>query len=120
MPLRWGIASAGKISHDFVCALTTLSEKDHKVVAVAARSLDSAQKFADLHGISQAYEGYAALAKNPNIGKNLGCLRFLGVTNFSRRRCRIHWSCKYNSSGNRFIDAGTWKTYPMRETTLHE
>lgn len=69
MALRWGIASAGKISHDFVCALSTLPEKEHKVVAVAARSLESAQKFVKLHEIqAKAYAGYEALAKDPNVG----------------------------------------------------
>jgi predicted dehydrogenase len=42
MALRWGICSAGKISHDFVVGLKSLPETEHQVVAVAARSLDSA------------------------------------------------------------------------------
>uniref|UniRef100_A0A336MXB9 Trans-1,2-dihydrobenzene-1,2-diol dehydrogenase n=2 Tax=Culicoides sonorensis TaxID=179676 RepID=A0A336MXB9_CULSO len=66
-PLRWGIASAGKISNDFVCGLSTLPAEDHQVVAVAARDLGSAKKFAELHGIPNAYQGYEALAKDPNI-----------------------------------------------------
>lgn len=70
MPLRWGIVSAGRISHDFACALSTLPVTDHKVIAVAARSLESAKKFAELHDIPQAYEGYEALAKNSDIGKS--------------------------------------------------
>jgi dihydrodiol dehydrogenase / D-xylose 1-dehydrogenase (NADP) len=68
-PLRWGIISAGSISHDFVTALSTLPATDHKVVAVAARGLTSAQKFADVHGISKAYEGYEAIAKDTEIGE---------------------------------------------------
>uniref|UniRef100_A0A182XHT8 Trans-1,2-dihydrobenzene-1,2-diol dehydrogenase n=1 Tax=Anopheles quadriannulatus TaxID=34691 RepID=A0A182XHT8_ANOQN len=66
-PLRWGIASAGKISHDFVNAVGTLPAADHQVVAVAARKLLDAENFATLHGIERAYEGYQALAKDPNI-----------------------------------------------------
>ncbi|XP_063699248.1 trans-1,2-dihydrobenzene-1,2-diol dehydrogenase-like [Culicoides brevitarsis] len=66
-PLRWGIASAGKISHDFCCALSTLPADDHSVVAVAARSLASAQDFAKLHNIPTAYEGYEKLARDPNV-----------------------------------------------------
>lgn len=69
MALRWGIAAAGKISHDFVCGLSTLPAEDHQVVAVAARSLESAEKFAKLHGIPKAYQGYEALAKDPNVGE---------------------------------------------------
>lgn len=42
---RWGIASAGKISFDFVNSLTTLDNKaDHEVVAVAARGQEGADK----------------------------------------------------------------------------
>ena len=43
--LRWGICSAGKISHDFVVGIKTLPSTSHSIVAVAARSLDSAQSF---------------------------------------------------------------------------
>uniref|UniRef100_A0A182Y6E1 Trans-1,2-dihydrobenzene-1,2-diol dehydrogenase n=1 Tax=Anopheles stephensi TaxID=30069 RepID=A0A182Y6E1_ANOST len=66
-PLRWGIASAGKISHDFANAVGTLPATDHRVVAVAARKLADAEKFAALHGIGTAHEGYDALAKNPDV-----------------------------------------------------
>ncbi|XP_052893511.1 trans-1,2-dihydrobenzene-1,2-diol dehydrogenase-like [Anopheles moucheti] len=66
-PLRWGIASAGKISHDFTNAVGTLPATDHLVVAVAARKLQDAENFAAQHGIGTAHEGYEALAKNPNV-----------------------------------------------------
>lgn len=46
MPLKWGILSAGKISHDFVNAMGTLDTNDHQVVAVAARDLNRAKDFA--------------------------------------------------------------------------
>lgn len=69
MALRWGIASAGLISHDFACALSTLPETDHVLAAVAARSLASSKKFAEVHGVAQAYEGYEALAKDTTIGR---------------------------------------------------
>jgi dihydrodiol dehydrogenase / D-xylose 1-dehydrogenase (NADP) len=67
-PLRWGIASAGRISNDFCTALTTLSENDHKVVAVAARSESSAKEFADTFNIPKYYGGYEALAQDPDVG----------------------------------------------------
>ena len=38
-----------------------------KVVAVAARNLKSAQDFANKFDIPKAYEGYEALAKDPNV-----------------------------------------------------
>ncbi|XP_055595256.1 trans-1,2-dihydrobenzene-1,2-diol dehydrogenase-like [Uranotaenia lowii] len=66
-PLRWGIISAGKISHDFTNALSTWPKEDHQVVAVSARKLDDAQKFAKLHGIAKAYEGYESLAKDADV-----------------------------------------------------
>lgn len=66
-PLRWGIASAGKISHDFANAVGTLPATEHQIVAVAARKLQDAEKFAALLGIGTAHDGYEALAKNPNV-----------------------------------------------------
>jgi len=67
MALKWGIASVGKISHDFVNALGTLSDNDHQVVAVAARDLDRAEQFAKRFGVPKAYEGYLALAEDPDV-----------------------------------------------------
>lgn len=67
MALRWGIAAAGKISNDFVVAIKALPSDNHQVVAVAARSSASAEKFAKTHGIPQAYEGYQKLAKDGNV-----------------------------------------------------
>ncbi|XP_044738134.1 trans-1,2-dihydrobenzene-1,2-diol dehydrogenase-like [Chrysoperla carnea] len=65
--LRWGIVSAGKISHDFTSALSTLPESEHKVVAVAARDLSRAKEFAKVHGIPNVYDNYEALAKDSGI-----------------------------------------------------
>lgn len=67
-PLRWGIASAGKISNDFCAALTTLSPDDHKVVAVAARGEANAKEFAELFSIPKFYGGYEKLAADPDVG----------------------------------------------------
>ena len=65
--LRWGICSAGKISHDFVVGIKTLPSTSHTIVAVAARSLDSAQSFAATHSIARAYGSYDELANDPEI-----------------------------------------------------
>lgn len=67
MALKWGIASAGKISHDFVTAIGTLPASDHKVVAVAARDIDRAKDFAKLHEITNAYGSYLQLANDQDI-----------------------------------------------------
>ncbi|XP_066265605.1 trans-1,2-dihydrobenzene-1,2-diol dehydrogenase-like isoform X3 [Branchiostoma lanceolatum] len=66
-PTRWGFVSAGKISNDFKVALDTLPKEEHQVVAVAARSLESAQKFAKTHNIPTAYGSYAELAAQKDI-----------------------------------------------------
>ncbi|XP_041662352.1 trans-1,2-dihydrobenzene-1,2-diol dehydrogenase-like isoform X2 [Cheilinus undulatus] len=67
MATRWGICSAGKISHDFLVALRTLAPEDHEVVAVAARELQHAEEFARKHKIPVAYGSYEELAKDPNV-----------------------------------------------------
>ncbi|CAK9796079.1 Trans-1,2-dihydrobenzene-1,2-diol dehydrogenase [Anthophora plagiata] len=67
MAVHWGIAGAGKISHDFVTALRTLPESEHIVVAVAARELSRAQSFSTLHKIKKAFDSYAELAKDKEI-----------------------------------------------------
>ncbi|XP_055296396.1 trans-1,2-dihydrobenzene-1,2-diol dehydrogenase-like [Sitodiplosis mosellana] len=67
MALKWGIASAGKISHDFVNAMGTLSEGIHHVVAVAARDLDRAEDFAKRFDIPKAYGSYKELAQDPDV-----------------------------------------------------
>lgn len=67
MALRWGIASAGKICHDFATAVGTLPAADHRIVAVAAREHAKAAAFAELHQIEHAYEGYERLANDTNV-----------------------------------------------------
>ncbi|KAM4603079.1 trans-1,2-dihydrobenzene-1,2-diol dehydrogenase [Polymixia lowei] len=67
MATRWGICSAGKISHDFTVALKTLPPGDHQIVAVAARRLQDAQAFAKKHSISRAYGSYEELARDQDI-----------------------------------------------------
>lgn len=76
MALKWGIASAGKISHDFVNALGTLSITDHIVVAVAARDLNRAEEFAKLHDIEKHYGTYEELANDSNVE-----IVYIGVLN---------------------------------------
>jgi len=67
MSTKWGVASAGKICHDFVTAVQSIPEKEHEFVAIAARNLSSAQEFASNHDIPKAYGSYAELAKDPNV-----------------------------------------------------
>jgi len=64
---RWGIVSAGLISHDFTNAIGCLPEADHRVVSVAARNSADAEKFAALHNIPRSYGDYLALAKDEEV-----------------------------------------------------
>jgi len=66
-PTRWGIASAGNVSHDFVTCLQSLDSSDHQVVAVADTFDGKAQTFARSHNIPTSYESYDKLAVNPNL-----------------------------------------------------
>ncbi|GAB0093450.1 trans-1,2-dihydrobenzene-1,2-diol dehydrogenase [Sergentomyia squamirostris] len=67
MALKWGIVTTGLIAHDFVNAVSSLPAGDHEVVAVAARDKQNAEKFAKIHEIPKAYEGYEELAKDPEV-----------------------------------------------------
>lgn len=67
MALRWGIASAGKISHDFAVAISTLPGSDHKIVAVAARQKDRAEEFAKKHEIPNAFGSYKEMAEFADV-----------------------------------------------------
>lgn len=67
MATKWGIVSAGKISADFVTALSTLPPEDHQVIAVAARDLERAKEFAQTHNIPRAYGSYEELAKDSDV-----------------------------------------------------
>lgn len=67
-PIRWGIASAGKISNDFCAALSSLPKSDHTVVSVAARNETSAKEFSKLFDIPKYYGGYEKLAADLDVG----------------------------------------------------
>jgi predicted dehydrogenase len=64
-PLRWGIAGAGAIAHDWVRALHV--HTGQRVHAVAARDASRAAAFAAAHGIPRSYGSYAALADDPAV-----------------------------------------------------
>jgi len=67
-PLRWGILSAGAISHDWAVSFAAyLSPEEHVISAVAARNKDSATKFAKEHKIPIVHDSYEELVKDPNI-----------------------------------------------------
>ncbi|XP_067624808.1 trans-1,2-dihydrobenzene-1,2-diol dehydrogenase isoform X2 [Eurosta solidaginis] len=65
--LKWGIAAAGRITHDFVTALSTIENSQHVVVAVADVELERAQQFAERHEIPKSYDGFDALSLDPEV-----------------------------------------------------
>ncbi|XP_072320783.1 trans-1,2-dihydrobenzene-1,2-diol dehydrogenase-like [Eucyclogobius newberryi] len=92
MATRWGICSAGKISHDFTVALKTLPPEEHQVVAVAARKLDDAQNFANKHNISHAYGSYEELSRDPDVD-----VVYIGVIHpYHLKTCLIFANAKKN------------------------
>uniref|UniRef100_A0A3B3UPP7 Trans-1,2-dihydrobenzene-1,2-diol dehydrogenase n=2 Tax=Poecilia latipinna TaxID=48699 RepID=A0A3B3UPP7_9TELE len=92
MATRWGICSAGKISHDFTVALKTLPAEDHQVVAVAARKLENAQEFANKHSISRVYSSYEELARDPDID-----VVYVGVIHpYHLSACKLFTNAKKN------------------------
>ncbi|KAG7399138.1 hypothetical protein PHYBOEH_009598 [Phytophthora boehmeriae] len=66
-PLRWGFLGCGKIANDFVNALKGMPNDSINLSACAARSLESAENFANTHGIKQAYGSYEELCADPEV-----------------------------------------------------
>ena len=63
--IRWGIISTGHISGRFAEALEIL--EDAELVAVASRTQESADEFANKYNIPKAYATYQELADDPDI-----------------------------------------------------
>jgi len=63
--LRWGILAPGDIAGDFVHAMHT--HTDQRAVAVAGRSLERAQAFADKNNIPRAYGDHRALVEDKDV-----------------------------------------------------
>ncbi len=64
-PIRWGILGLGKIARKMAETLQTMP--DCTIEAVASRSLEKAQAFANTYGAQRAYNSYEALANDPAI-----------------------------------------------------
>ena len=64
--IRWGVISTANIGRKKVIPAIHASSNG-EVVAVASRSLESAQKFAQEEGIPKAYGSYEELIADPNI-----------------------------------------------------
>ncbi|BDX05881.1 Gfo/Idh/MocA family protein [Planctobacterium marinum] len=63
--VRWGLLGAGRITNTFAKDMPLVNNS--VISAVAARSLNNAQAFAEKYAIEKAYEGYDALYADPDI-----------------------------------------------------
>lgn len=65
-PIRWGILSTGVIAKNFADTVSKMNGET-AVLAVASRTKESADAFADAYGIERRYDSYEALAKDPDV-----------------------------------------------------
>ena len=63
--MKIGVLGAGKISHSTVPAMIALEEIE--CYAVASRSLEKAQEFADKYGFQKAYGSYKEMLGDPEV-----------------------------------------------------
>lgn len=63
--INFGIIGAGRIAKKFAEGISYV--KDAKLIAVASRSIDSANAFGDAFGVKYRYDSYEALAKNEEV-----------------------------------------------------
>lgn len=63
--IRWGIIGLGKIAHKFAQDLLTVD--DAELYAVASRTQDKADAFAEQYKAEMAYASYEALAKDQKV-----------------------------------------------------
>jgi len=64
--IRWGILSTGVIAKNFADTVGKMNGET-SVLAVASRTKESADAFADQYGIERRYDSYEALAKDPDV-----------------------------------------------------
>jgi D-xylose 1-dehydrogenase (NADP+, D-xylono-1,5-lactone-forming) len=65
MPVKWGILSTARINQKFITGARQAAEVD--VVAVASRTRESAERYANEHGIERAYARYDDLLEDPEV-----------------------------------------------------
>ena len=64
--IRWGILSTGVIAKNFAGTVNQMNGET-RVLAVASRTKESADAFADQYGIERRYDSYEALAMDPDV-----------------------------------------------------
>jgi dihydrodiol dehydrogenase / D-xylose 1-dehydrogenase (NADP) len=65
--LKWGIVSSGLISADFAMAVQSLQSKNHELVAVSARNINDAKKFAERFNMPLHFDSYERLFESDEI-----------------------------------------------------
>jgi len=65
--LRWGLISTANICKDFCKSVQLMLKDDQEIVAVASRSIDSANAFGDRFSVPKRYASYEELVKDPNV-----------------------------------------------------
>ena len=63
--IRWGVVGPGRIAQNLVKDFAVVDGA--RVVAVASRSIDRAQAFADRHDIDRAHGSYAEIVSDPDV-----------------------------------------------------
>lgn len=125
--MKWGIISTGTIAHNFAKTVGAMGGET-EVYAVASRSQESAQAFADQYGIKKAYAAYKELVEDDNVdiiyvatphnlhyenmmlclehGKNILCEKSFTVT--AEQAQKIYDLAKEK---NLFVMEGFWTKY---------
>ena len=65
MTVRWGVAGPGGVAERFATGMELIA--DGEIVAVASRSTERANAFADRHDIAKRYGSYDDLASDPEV-----------------------------------------------------
>lgn len=63
--IQWGILGTGKIAYQFAEQLVKL--KDVRLVGIASRKLENAQRFSQHYSGTKTYDNYEALCQDPEI-----------------------------------------------------
>ena len=63
--IRWGVVGPGRIAEKVVEDFAVVDGA--RAVAVASRSLDRAEAFAERHGLERAYGSYAEIIADPDV-----------------------------------------------------
>ena len=64
-PVRWGILGTGWIANEFAQGLSRLA--DAELVAVGSRTVESAERFGESHGVPRRHAAYEALAGDARV-----------------------------------------------------